>query len=190
MINKFVDTLKNELNLPTYINSASHINGVKLGAKNIANLQSGETTIDGDNLIVTIIRVEEESTLRNFPNQKLVKNGGTYEVDKRLPKIHLNYYLLFTAILQYDMAVATIDRVIKFFQNHRKVEFTADGDNLELKLELFSPSFEQLNNIWGMYGGKQLPNVIYKARVTALEKDEEQLKSVITSIGSYQKHNE
>lgn len=190
MINKFVSTLQNDLNLSTYINDVSHINGVKLGARNIANLSAGETNIEGDNLIVTIIRVEEESVLRNFPNQKLVKSGGTYQVDKRLPKIHLNYYLLFSATLQYDMAVATIDRVIKFFQHHRKIEFTADGDDLELNLELFSPSFEQLNNIWGMYGGKQLPNVIYKARVTALEKDEEQLKAVITSISSYQKHHE
>lgn len=190
MINRFVKTLKDDLGLLTYVNSADHIEGVKLGAHNITALGDGVTNIEGDELIVTVIRIEEEITLKNLTNQRLVKNGNKFKVDKRFPKIYLNYYLLFTAVSQYDKAVATIDRLIKFFQLHKKIEFISDGDQLELNLELFSPNFEQLNNIWGMCGGKHLPNVIYKARVSELENDEEKLKPIISTITSEQQHYE
>lgn len=190
MINKFVTALKDNLGLVTYINAMPQINGVKLGAANIANLDAGSTSVDGANLVVTVIRIEEENVLKNFPNKKLVNTGGSYKVDKRFPKVNLNYYLLFTATLKYDMAVATIERTIKFFQHHKKIQFEADSDAMELNLELVSPSFEQLNNIWGMFGGKHLPHVIYKARVNALEKDETQLGPVITGIGGSLLHHE
>ncbi len=190
MLKKFVDTLRVELSILDYINDSALVTGVKIGAHNIGFLEPSETAIEGDNLILTVIRVEEESTLKNFPNQKLVNNGGSYEMDKRFPKIHLNYYILITSTMQYDMAVATIDRVVKFFQYHKKIEFESDGDEIVLNMELCSLSFEQLNNIWGMYGGKQLPSLIYKARVSSLEKEEEQLSPLITTIGGSSNHHE
>lgn len=188
MINKFVDKLTSD-GLVTYINTLQGIT-VKLGAHNIGDLQSDENNLDGDNLIITIIRIDEESTLKNFPNQKLVPSAGSYKMDKRFPKIYLNYYLLFSCTLQYDKAVAVIHKAIKFFQYQKKFEFEADSDAIELNMELCSPSFEQLNNIWGMLGGKQMPSMIYKARVTALERDIEELTSIITTIGSTQNHYE
>lgn len=188
MINKFVDKL-NADGLVTYINTLSGIT-VKLGAQNVGDMQSDENNIESDNLLITIVRIEEESTLKNFPNQRLVENGGAFKLDKRFPKIHLNYYLLFSCTLQYDKAVAVIYRAIKFFQNQKKFAFTADEDDIELNMELCSPSFEQLNNIWGMLGGKQIPSVLYKARVSALERDIEKLTAVITTIGGELKRNE
>jgi hypothetical protein len=188
MINKFVDKL-NADGLATYINTLEGIT-VKLGAQNVADIDSEESDIEGDNLLITIVRIEEESTLKNFPNQRLVESGGTFKMDKRFPKIHLNYYLMFSCTLQYDKAVAVIYKTIKFFQNQRKFMFSADEDDIELNMELCSPSFEQLNNIWGMLGGKQIPNVLYKARVSALERGIENLSAVITTIGAEEKHYE
>ncbi len=190
MINKFVIALKDDLGLIDYIKEDGQLNSVVLGAENIANFDTSTTNINGKNLIITIVRIEEESTLKNFPNKKLIDVGGSYQVDKRYPKINLNYYLLFSATLQYDKSVAIINRTIKFFQANKKVQFEADGDNLELNLELYSPTFEQLNNIWGMLGGKQLPSIIYKVRVMALEKDEQKLGAVVKSIDSTIHHNE
>ena len=188
MINKFVDKLTTD-GLATYINTLQGIS-VKLGAQNIGDYQSDDNDFDGENLVVTIVRIDEESTLKNFPNRKLVQNGGIFEIDKRFPKIHLNYYLLFTCTLQYDKAVAVIYKAIKFFQYQKKFAFAADEDDIELNLELCSPSFEQLNNIWGMLGGKQMPSVLYKARVSALERDIASLSAIITSIGSIEKQDE
>ncbi len=190
MINKFVKTLKEDLGLVDFIKEDSQLNAVSLAAGNIARYDANIDNFDGGNLLVTIIRIEEESTLKNFPNKRLVKSGGAYKVDKRYPKIHLNYYLLFTSILQYDKAVAIINRTIKFFQQNKKIQFESDGDNLELNLELYSPTFEQLNNIWGMFGGKHLPSIIYKARVVALEKDDEKLSAIVSSIDSKLEHYE
>ncbi|MEM6721445.1 MAG: Pvc16 family protein [Bacteroidota bacterium] len=188
MINKFVDKL-NADGLVTYINTLAGIT-VKLGAQNVGDIQSDESDIEGDNLLITIVRIEEESTLKNFPNKRLVENGGTFKLDKRFPKIHLNYYLMFSCTLQYDKAVAVIHKAIKFFQYQKKYTFVADEDDIELNMELCSPSFEQLNNIWGMLGGKQIPSVLYKARVTSLERDIEKLAAVITTIGGESKHYE
>lgn len=188
MINKFVDKLTTD-GLATYINTLQGIS-VKLGAQNIGDYQSDDNDFDGENLVVTIVRIDEESTLKNFPNQKLVQSGQTFKVDKRFPKIYLNYYLLFSCTLQYDKAVAVIYKAIKFFQHQKKFAFASDGDDIELNMELCSPSFEQLNNIWGMLGGKQMPSVLYKARVSALERDIESLAAIITSIGSIEKQDE
>ncbi|MEM6684534.1 MAG: DUF4255 domain-containing protein [Bacteroidota bacterium] len=188
MINKFVDKLSAD-GLVTYINTLAGIT-VKLGAQNVGDIQSDDSDIEGDTLLVTIVRIEEESTLKNFPNKKLVESGGAFKIDKRFPKIHLNYYLMFSCTLQYDKAIAVIYRTIKFFQHQRKFAFTSDEDDIELNMELCSPSFEQLNNIWGMLGGKQIPSVLYKARVSALERDIEKLASVITTIGGEHKHYE
>lgn len=188
MINKFVDKLTSD-GLATYINTMQGIN-VKLGAQNIGDYQSDDNDFDGENLVVTVVRIDEESTLKNFPNQKLIQTGTTFKMDKRFPKIYLNYYLLFTCTLQYDKAVAVIYKAIKFFQHQKKFVFASDGDDIELNMELCSPSFEQLNNIWGMLGGKQMPSVLYKARVSALERDVESLASIITSIGAIEKQDE
>jgi len=190
MINKFVKTLKDDVGLIDFIKLDAQLSGVAIAADNIAKHDMNADNFDGKNLIVTIIRIEEESTLKNFPNQRLVNSGGAYKVDKRYPKIYLNYYLLFTATLQYDKSVAIINRTIKFFQKNKKIQFESDGDDLEINLEIYSPTFEQLNNIWGMFGGKHLPSIIYKARVLALEKGEETLSAIVSSVDSKLDHYE
>ena len=165
MLNKFCEYLN--ANLPGYINGVNfpHIDNVIIGVGNIATYDAGQNTHNA-NLLMTIIRTEEETSLKNFPNQKFL--GNNY-IDKRYPKIYLNYYILFTATLEYNYAVAAIHRTIRFFQANNTFKLNSDGYDVDLSLELFSPSFEQLNQIWSILGGKQYPHVIYKARLAELE---------------------
>lgn len=184
MIKDFVQTLK-DYGIEDYIKSNTSITAsVKLGSGNISDFTSEPVSTNGPTLIVTVIKIEEEGVLKNFPNQRIKSVVNEYKIDKRFSKVHLNYYLQFSSVLGYDTAIAVIHRIIKFFQYHKKIKFKSDEEELELNLELFSPTFEQLNNIWGMSGGKQLPSVIYKARVASLEKDEEQVKPLINVIGA------
>ena len=37
--------------------------------------------------------------------------------------------------------------------------------------DLYTPTFEELNFIWGTLGGKQYPSVIYKVTLLEIERD-------------------
>ncbi|GAA3511985.1 hypothetical protein GCM10022393_27130 [Aquimarina addita] len=185
MLKDFINHIGSDLDI--YINALSSITStVKTDIANIGDYGtdsfSGST---GSNVFITVVKLEEESTLRNFPNSKLIQqNNGNFAVDKRFPKIFLNYFLLFSATLSYDMSIATVHRIIKYFQAHKTFNFTSDESDIELSLELVSPTFEQMNNMWGILGGKQFPSVLYKGRVTELEFLNEQLSPAITTISA------
>lgn len=183
MLKDFINHIGSDLD--TYINALPSITAtIKTDIANIADFGtssfSGST---GSNVFITIVKIEEESALRNFPNNKLIQQTNrNHAVDKRFPKIHLNYFLLFSATISYDMSVAAIHRIIKYFQTHKTFQFISDESDIELNLELVSPTFEQMNNMWGILGGKQFPNTLYKARVSELEFENEQLSPVIKTI--------
>ncbi|MGB1450995.1 MAG: Pvc16 family protein, partial [Marinirhabdus sp.] len=53
---------------------------------------------------------------------------------------------------------------------------------------LFTPTFEQLNYVWGTLGGKSLPSVLYKVSLIPIERTSVQKKApVITTVNSDQK---
>lgn len=171
--------------LDAYINNHPSITStVKTDIANIGDFGTDSfSNSNQSNVFITLVKIEEESSLRNFPNQKKSpQNNGDVLVDKRFPKIHLNYYLLFSATLSYDMSVAAIHRIIKYFQSNKRFKFSSDESDLDLTLELVSQSFEQINHMWGTLGGKQFPHVLYKARVSEFEFNETKMKQTIKTI--------
>ena len=95
----------------------------------------------------------------------------------------------------YDTSLISISKVIEFFQG--KKVFTSSNtvynrdnvafeilDDFRFILEIYSPSFEELNNIWGTLGGRQMPSVIYKVQLIQIERDKKLAESqIITHIG-------
>jgi len=142
---------------------------------NVAHLEDANSGISKENVIATLVNIEEEKTL---------KNGSHYVIDddklkKRNPTIFLNLYVLFTCGhgVHYD-ALKNITKVIKFFQ--RKSVFTTENspppngfpaDALVSKIivDLFTLNFEQINHLWGVLGGKYTPSVLYKIRIVAIQ---------------------
>lgn len=138
-----------------------------------------------DSVVITVVNIEEESTL---------KNGSTY---KRWPDgmaryenrpVYLNLYVLFTANFpggvppnnNYIQSLQRLARVIEFFQG--KNVFTPatssvplpavlsdlskpEVANLKLTAEIYTLTFEQINHLWGSLGGRQIPFVMYKVRL-------------------------
>ncbi|HHC81177.1 MAG TPA: DUF4255 domain-containing protein, partial [Flavobacteriia bacterium] len=43
--------------------------------------------------------------------------------------------------------------------------------NFKFNVDFFTPSFEELNYIWGTLGGKQYPSLIYKVSVLEIERN-------------------
>lgn len=139
--------------------------------------ESGEIAALSDKVIISVIRLEEESALKNFSHVKINEMTSEY----RNPPVNLNIYLLVAAnFSSYTTSLRSISKVIEFFQG--KKVFTAvntiyDRDNVEFDffdnfrfiIELYSPGFEELNNIWGILGGKQILSVIYKLQLIQIE---------------------
>ncbi|MCB0570870.1 MAG: DUF4255 domain-containing protein [Phaeodactylibacter sp.] len=124
-----------------------------------------------DKMVLSLINVEEEKTLKNEP---ITKRNGT-EVSTQNAPLFLNLYLLFSSNIQnYQEALKYLSLVLQFFQQKRI--FTAAGSPLlaeanidKISFEIFDLSFEQTNNLWGVLGSKLVPSILYKVRMITVQ---------------------
>lgn len=125
-----------------------------------------------DNLVISLVSVEEEKAMRFARTQTVIPapdpNDST--VITHHPIIFLNLYLLFSSHNRnYQASLNQLSAVVNFFQ--RQHIYTPDDINLppqldKLVFELVTTSFEQMNHLWGILGGKYIPSVLYKVRIT------------------------
>jgi hypothetical protein len=178
--------------LDKYLSDAGLNNLVIL--ENIGLLESSDEKADNlkGKVVLTLLNLEEEATLKNLPNYK-IKNGTTEYIN---PPVNLNLYLLISANCdKYDKSLRCISKTIQFFQgknvftstntayNRTNVAFDV-FDYFKFNLELYTLSFEELNNVWGTLGGRQLPSVVYKIQLIEITQDIKLGTSgVITHIG-------
>ena len=178
MIYEALQIISEQLNL--YLSSEGLINLVKL--ENIALLQpsaDNSEKVDGK-VVLTLINLDEEKTLKNLPNYKVINKQST---EYKNPPIHLNLYLLISANCNtYVNSLRSISKTIEFFQG--KSIFTSENtiytvkedfdvlNNFKLIVNLHTPTFEELNHIWGTLGGRQLPSAIYQIQMIEIDKKE------------------
>ena len=164
-----VDSLLGPLNRPPVVN-LGHI----ALAENAGQNNSGTL----GRVILSLVNLEEEKRLKN--------NGRIVKVDDEAllsnPPVSLNLYLLFSAsIADYETALHRLSQVIEFFQG--KFVFTIANSptpravsdeklaDLKLILDLHTLNFEQINDLWGSLGGKQVPFVLYRGRLIVLRRE-------------------
>lgn len=146
--------------------------------ENIATskFSGGSNDTIANKVVVTLVNIAEEGALKNNLNLKPLPGNPNQRL-KYHPLVHVNLYLLFTANFNdYSTAIEHLFRVLEFFQG-RKVFNTADSSSTtngksiehELTMDLHTLSFEQLNDLWGSLGGKQMPFVLYRARLIPVE---------------------
>jgi hypothetical protein len=175
MIQEAISFLRKELN--NYFNQ-------KLGNPSLEKVICGNISkaFDGGDdgsllagkTVVSLINVEEDTTYRQQEKFTRNSNGVVY----RNPKIHLNLYVLFavnTTQANYEDGLRRLSLIIQFFQ-HRSVFDAATSPELDpgiekLLLNMHSISFEQLNHLWGVLGGKYLPSVMYKVRQVVIDEE-------------------
>lgn len=145
-----------------------------------------------DGVIVNLFKTEEEPILKNSQVAIPIKNGKI--AHKNQPVI-LNLYVLITALNQqdYGTALKDISRIIEFFQLNTKFNSTNTFEpalDFELRHQLISPSNEDVNHIWSVNGGEQLPSLLYKFSLVPV--DANKLKGLnvpIESIDLISKNN-
>lgn len=144
----------------------------------------GGPGVQRDKLAFSVVNIREEKTLKNLPNQ--VRNDVTLRVTYENPPVFLNLHILIVAThASYTNALLMLSRAIRFFQ-FRNV-FDQDSvspdsmtknapanelDQLEtfkLIFDLYSPTMEEVNHLWGTLGGKQYPFVLYTLRLLELQ---------------------
>lgn len=177
----------------------SNHNAVKMG-----NLAEGLSTGAGshgvprDNLILSVVNIKEEKALKNLPAH--VRDEALLKISYQNPPVFLNLQILLTAThTHYNNALLALSRAICFFQyknvftqdnvSPNSISFNSPSDPLDqlssfkLIFDLYSPSMEEVNHLWGTLGGKQYPFVMYMLRMIDLQFKSVQSESkVITEV--------
>jgi len=176
MIVEAITLLLTQLN--DYIARADGAAGVpnQAVAGNIAQLDRQEVVAELENhIVLSLVNLEEEKALKNGQTAFTISTG---DVAYRNRPIHLNLFLLFTANYRnYVTALRRLAQVLTFFQGKQK--FTAansPGANLpqsgivefSLLMDLISPSFEEVNHLWGFLGTKESPFALYRGRLVVV----------------------
>jgi hypothetical protein len=155
----------------------------------LGNLTEGVVTSSGnggvprDTLVFSVVNIREEKTLKNVTN--VTRNGVTLKAIYANPPVFINLLILVAAThTNYTNALTALSRVARFFQS-RNV-FTQDDVALDsmqtptinqldqlgsfkLIFDLYSPTLEEVNHLWGTLGGKQYPFVLYTMRMLELK---------------------
>lgn len=158
-------------------------------------LDTSDVTLDNLNtiqeenargLLISLLNVEEESTLKNTPNFTRKNNRIFYKE----PPVFLNLNLLIAFEFEnYGTSLQRMGEVVDFFQS--KKWFTADNEQEEnpfpdgmhkLIMALQPMNFEQMNHIWGISGGAHFPSLLYRMRLVKIEPQDETEASEIDTI--------
>lgn len=179
MISHALTIVINELKNHLADNYASTSTKPQVGLRNLAEGDVTSGGVERDIICFSLVNINTESAYKNLPDLK--RNDTTFTAKYENPPIFLNLQILITAThSNYPDALNALSRAICFFQN--KPIFTQDNvapksittdapadphDKLEsfkLIFELYSLRLEEVNHLWGTFGGKQYPFVLYILR--------------------------
>ncbi len=165
---------------------ADYINRSSLGADKVV-LDSIAHFIDNPNndnqaldnkVILSLLSLQEETALKNQRNMRFQNGSPVYTNNP----VNIHAYILFTCNRSdYAFSLRSLAAIIEFFQgkkifNHkntvfsRNTEVMRDVKEFSFTLDLYTPTFEELNYIWSMHGGKAYPAALYKLNLLSLER--------------------
>lgn len=178
MIYKALSLISSQLN--EYIEPLAGDAEVVIG--NIAIHEMQDQNGLKEKVVISVINIEEEYALKNYTRNQT--NGS--QINYYHAPVNLNLHLLFTANYpqSYDTALIRLSSIIRFFQHRHSFDVQSaqplpdtlditdpEVKDLLLKIELCSLTFEQINYLWGTLGGKQMPFVLYKARLITIQEN-------------------
>ena len=145
--------------LQTYLMAVTppvNITESNIALNNVALVESSDAANDIHNhhVIISLVNIEEESSLKNGLHYRRTPIGG---IEYENPPVYLNLYLLFTANFpnNYQSSLVLLGLIIQCFQGQNSFTIESDEGELQLTLDLYTMTFEQINHLWGSLGGKQ-----------------------------------
>jgi len=179
MIGSALLLLRNELDL--YVKSKD--NTVNVILDNVGLFETSKGDHLTDHIIISLVNIEEESTLKNSP---ALKRPFTSSAKYENPAVYLNLYVLFSCNYAPDTgegylgALKKLSYIVKFFQRNNTFSSASslsagtlpatepDFNDLRVTMELYTLTFEQINHLWGSLGGRQIPFAMYKLRLVSV----------------------
>lgn len=174
MIDKALLLLKSEL-IAFLVSKGDNAANVIVDNIGLSETSNGTGLIDS--IVISLVNIEEESTLKNqSPLRRFSVGSAIYE---NAP-VYLNIYVLLTCNYfgdGYLLALRRLSLVIQFlqaknsFSSARTVSGSTDPNDtqdLRFTMELYTLTFEQINHLWGSLGGRQVPFAMYKLRLVAI----------------------
>ncbi len=153
----------------------SHSLGLNLEDIKIDSLQSLQNS-NAQGIIMALLNVEQESTLKNLPNSRVQNERVFYQT----PPFSINLQLVLAFHFeQYITSIQYLADTANFF--HKKKWFSTENQREEqpfpstlgrLVVDFQNIGLEQLNHIWSISGGIHHPALFYKVRLLRLEQDE------------------
>jgi hypothetical protein len=173
---------------------------VRLGnlAEGVGNTGANPGALPRDVLGLSMVNIREEKTLKNLAAP--VRDDASLRVIYQNPPVFLNFHILVAAThTNYSNALLQLSRAIKFFQfaNVFDQDSVAPAslvtnapanplDQLEtfkLIFDIYSPTMEEVNHLWGTLGGKQYPFALYTLRLLEMQFKATQAEAgVITEV--------
>lgn len=168
MLDLALQFLVGELN--AYLIARTNSDAVQVKMSKVVD-ETGKYAFPDGSICAAIINIEEERVFKSQLPEYTYINGQQVTFE---PELKLNLYVLFGANFKlYDQALKFLSYVLTYFQSHssfKSEEYPALDPWIEkLIMELQSLSYEQVNQVWAFIGGKQLPSVIYRLRLIALQ---------------------
>lgn len=172
MIDKAMQTICSDLN--AFYKSRYHIDEEKVIIANLISQEGNIAAGDINKLVLTLINIEQESTLKN---QRDVKDFGD-EFHRLNNPLQINFYFVCAAHFadnNYTEALKFISTVLHFFQhkktfNHENTP-ELDSEINRLTLELVNLDLQSLSGFWSFIGAKYLPSLIFKVRMLTYQDD-------------------
>jgi hypothetical protein len=146
-------------------------------------------------LLVALLNISEESSLKNNPDYTRVKNEVASYGN---PPLNINLFVMVTAFMtNYENALIYLSYTLEYFQgknsfNLKNSTTEVEGlpDDFQITLDIYTLSLEQLNYVWSTLGGKQHPFICYKVGLLKLEREStRETRGVIKEIQLNDKSN-
>lgn len=130
---------------------------------NIANPPANAAPV-----LLSLINLKEESAMKNSAYSRV--NSNTLKTEYFNPFVFLNAYLMFSSRRPiYASAINDIARVIRFMHGQNVFDASFNGEDFKVVTNIYSPTFEDLNHIWAILGGKIYPSIMYIMRVSEMK---------------------
>jgi hypothetical protein len=146
------------------------------------------SSIAGEDIVVLANPVESDGRADQSTANKVIlflagierdtvpgRSGDSHMLTRNAPTF-LNLYLMVAANFtarSYPESLKYLSRVIAFFQQHpvfdRHSSPAMDAGIDKLILDMENLDRRELNNIWGMFGGKYMPSVLYRVRMVGID---------------------
>lgn len=129
----------------------------------------------GQGVLISLLNIEEESTLKNSPHT-FVKDGSAFY---QTPPMMLNVRIVMAFDFDdYGTTLKRLSDIANYF--HKKRSFSSENEResnpfpplfKRFIMDLENMSMEQLNHIWSISGGVHYPALFYRIRLIELEQD-------------------